>query len=84
MTRSCRWRVSASGQPNQVLCFAAAARLAEISLRGNYANEQADFGNDIARQAYGENKYARLAELKARFDPDNLFRLNQNIEPKRS
>ena len=61
----------------------AAERLAEISMKGNYVNEQADFGNEIARRAYGEDKYARLAELKARFDPDNLFRLNQNIEPRR-
>jgi FAD/FMN-containing dehydrogenase len=60
----------------------AAARLAEISMRGNYVNEQADFGKEIALGAYGERKYGRLARLKARYDPTNLFRLNQNIEPK--
>jgi FAD/FMN-containing dehydrogenase len=52
-----------------------------MSQAGNYVNEQADIGNDIARSAYGADKYARLARLKARFDPTNLFRLNQNIEP---
>jgi FAD/FMN-containing dehydrogenase len=31
------------------------------------------------RQSYGEEKYARLVEAKRRWDPDNLFRLNQNI-----
>jgi FAD/FMN-containing dehydrogenase len=60
----------------------AAASLAAISLRGNYVNEQSDFGKDVAFGAYGREKYDRLAKLKARFDPVNLFRLNQNIEPK--
>jgi FAD/FMN-containing dehydrogenase len=60
----------------------AAARLAEISMRGNYINEQGDFGSEIALAAYGEEKYARLAKLKSWYDPANLFRLNQNIEPK--
>ncbi len=39
----------------------------------------ADDGDRI-RHAYGPN-YERLTELKGRFDPDNLFRLNQNIAP---
>ncbi len=60
----------------------AATHLSEISMRGNYVNEQADFGKEIALSAYGRSKYDRLAHLKARYDPENLFRLNQNIEPR--
>ncbi|HEV8391618.1 MAG TPA: FAD-binding oxidoreductase [Dongiaceae bacterium] len=59
-----------------------AARLAANSLQTNYVNEQSETGKDLALNAYGEDKYNRLARLKSRYDPDNLFRLNQNIEPR--
>ncbi|NKL14726.1 FAD-binding protein [Rhizobium leguminosarum bv. viciae] len=55
--------------------------LSKLSMAGNYVNEQADAGTVVALDAYGPEKYQRLASLKTRFDPHNMFRLNQNIAP---
>jgi FAD/FMN-containing dehydrogenase len=37
-------------------------------------------GQERVRAAYRDN-YGRLAETKARYDPQNLFQVNQNIKP---
>jgi FAD/FMN-containing dehydrogenase len=46
-----------------------------------YVNFLGDEGRDRVRAAYGEERYARLVALKRRYDPDNLLRLNQNVDP---
>jgi FAD/FMN-containing dehydrogenase len=45
-----------------------------------YVNDLEDEGQDRVRAAHGE-KYERLSQLKRKFDPDNFFRINQNIPP---
>jgi FAD binding domain/Berberine and berberine like len=46
-----------------------------------YVNFLMEEGEERIRQAYGAKKYDRLKALKHRYDPHNLFRLNQNIRP---
>jgi FAD/FMN-containing dehydrogenase len=46
-----------------------------------YVNFLMEEGDDRIRQAYGEEKFARLKALKRTYDPTNFFRLNQNISP---
>jgi FAD/FMN-containing dehydrogenase len=50
------------------------------SMGGSYVNFMGDEGKDRIRATYRGN-YQRLARIKAKFDPDNVFHVNQNIEP---
>lgn len=53
------------------------------SLGGAYVNQlDADEGEDRVRAAYGPTTYARLVDVKTAWDPDNVFRYNQNIQPR--
>lgn len=47
---------------------------------GAYVNQLGETSEDLVQQAYGVN-YRRLAELKRKYDPENLLRSNQNVKP---
>jgi FAD/FMN-containing dehydrogenase len=49
---------------------------------GGYVNFQMDEGQDRVRESY-RGTYGRLARVKGRYDPDNIFHINQNIQPAR-
>ena len=53
----------------------------QVSAGGVYVNTMVDEGTERVRAAYKPEAYARLAALKATYDPTNLFRLNKNITP---
>ena len=50
------------------------------SAGGAYVNMMMDEGQERVRASYRDN-YDRLARIKGTYDPDNLFRVNQNIQP---
>jgi len=47
----------------------------------NYLGPETEEGSERVRAAYGQEKYHRLVAAKNKYDPKNLFRLNQNIKP---
>ena len=49
---------------------------------GVYVNFLADEGQDAVRASYEPESFDRLVALKTKYDPTNLFRLNQNIKPR--
>jgi FAD/FMN-containing dehydrogenase len=57
------------------------ATIRPYSTGGNYVNFQLAEDDDArTAEAYGKN-YERLRRVKAEYDPDNLFRVNRNIQP---
>ena len=58
-----------------------AEALHPYSAGGSYLNMVMDEGSSTVEASYGDN-YTRLAQIKAKYDPNNFFHINQNIKPK--
>ena len=61
-----------------VTAFASALRQ---GVSGVYVNFLGEEGEERVREAYPGKTWERLAAIKGRYDPTNLFRLNQNVKP---
>ncbi len=77
------WEDPSQSDPNVAWARAFFDALHPYATDGVYVNFLSDEGDQRVVEAYGAEKYARLARIKAQYDPDNLFRLNQNIAPAR-
>jgi len=75
------WDDAAGDDANIAWARAFRRDIAKHTTGGIYLNFIGDEGQDRVRAAYGPANYARLASIKAAYDPDNVFRGNQNIEP---
>ena len=74
------WTDPAEDEP-RIAAARGYAAVIEPYASGVYVNVIADAGQDEVRRAYAERKLTRLADLKRRYDPDNVFHLNHNIRP---
>jgi FAD/FMN-containing dehydrogenase len=57
------------------------AAMAPFATGGVYLNFEQDEGAAHVRAGFSDEQYTRLVALKDKYDPDNLFRINQNIAP---
>jgi len=74
------WTDPAEDESNVAWASATYEAMRRFGTSGVYVNNLGDEGEDRVRAAYGVN-YPRLAALKRKFDPTNLFRANQNVRP---
>jgi FAD/FMN-containing dehydrogenase len=72
-----------AGRDDEFVSWSRAAweSLRPFTTAGTYVNDMVESSEALVRAAYGDAKYDRLVDLKRAYDPDNVFRLNQNIRP---
>ncbi|MFC4029979.1 FAD-binding oxidoreductase [Streptomyces polygonati] len=82
-TASAQWVDPGADAPNIAWARRSLDRLGEWNQGGAYVNYLQDTGVSQVVDTYGVRRYRRLAEVKRRYDPENLFRGNQNVRPSR-
>jgi FAD/FMN-containing dehydrogenase len=80
-TVSAQWTDPARDAENAAWCRRAVGRLTDWSHGGAYVNYLQDEDPGAVGAVYGASRMARLATVKRRYDPDNVFAGNQNIPP---
>jgi len=73
------WRDPEADASHREWARAVIAAASDASTGRAYVNFLGD--GDAARTSYGDETYIRLVSLKNQYDPTNVFRLNQNIQP---
>jgi FAD/FMN-containing dehydrogenase len=68
-------------RPHMTWARRAMGALEPYTIVGQYVNDAVESDVGSVRAIYGNEKYDRLVALKRAYDPDNFFRLNQNIRP---
>ncbi|MGP3971210.1 FAD-binding oxidoreductase [Streptomyces sp. 6N223] len=75
------WTDAKDDDANTAWCREVYDRMQRFTSGGVYVNELLDEGDRRILSAYGPGHYERLSQLKAKYDPHNVFRVNQNIKP---
>jgi len=76
---SCSWSAPEE-KANAVRWVKALREKLQPFAQGAYVNSLSETSDELVRTVYGPN-YARLVEIKKKYDPANVLRLNQNIKP---
>jgi FAD/FMN-containing dehydrogenase len=81
MTFEAQWEDPALDESHIAWSRRTMAALKPFTAVGGYVNDAVESDLGTVRGVYGDDKYEKLVRLKRTYDPDNVFRLNQNIRP---
>lgn len=85
LTLAALWSDSSDdGEPHRAWARSAWTALRPWSAGGAYVNHLDDEGRARVREAYGTETWAKLVDLKTRYDPTNVFHHNNNVPPRRT